>query len=34
MAKSAIPATTGSAYKTSTPMPDMLYVHSRNGAFP
>jgi hypothetical protein len=34
MAKSAVPAVGGSDYKVSTPMPDMLYGYSRNGAFP
>lgn len=34
MAKSAVPAVAGSAYEISTPMPDILYGYSRNGAFP
>ncbi len=32
--KSTVPAIVGSNYKISTPMPDMLYGYSRNGAFP
>jgi hypothetical protein len=34
MPRSAVPAVVGSAYKVSTPIPDMLYGYSRNGAFP
>jgi hypothetical protein len=34
MAKSAVLAIAGSNYKTSTPIPNMLYRYSRNGAFP